>query len=59
MPVMAVVDDGGVVTVVEGAAVVMPVGDATVVTEADPTVVEHAAISLNVTRSSKGLRRFE
>jgi len=55
---MAVVDNGGVVTVVDGAAEVMPVGGATVVTEADPTVVEHPAVALN-TRSSKGPRAFE
>jgi len=56
---MALVDNGGVVTVVEGAGEVMPVADTTVVTEADPTVVEHPAIALNVTRSSKGPRDFE
>jgi len=56
---MAVVDDGDVVNVVEGAAEVMAVGDTTVVTEADPSVVEHPAVTLNITRSSKGPRAFE
>jgi len=56
---MAVLDNGGVVSVVDGAAEVTRVGEGTVVTEADPTVVEHPAVALNITRSSKGPQAFE